>query len=122
MNIFENLENLNVSEECFKSIVDIIEGIINETSPEARQSLISGRTNQAADADIAAKTAAAMFRIAQSNARSDLRNSGRGSELRNNMEQTARESRAEKAKLKRAKALVDRLNRRIRTNNGLENM
>ena len=25
MNIFENLENLNVSEECFNSIMDIVE-------------------------------------------------------------------------------------------------
>ena len=30
MNIFESLENLNVSEECFEDIVSIVEGIINE--------------------------------------------------------------------------------------------
>ena len=30
MNIFESLENLNVSEECFDEIMDIIESIINE--------------------------------------------------------------------------------------------
>ena len=32
MSIFENLENLNVSEECFNSIMDIVEEIINEVS------------------------------------------------------------------------------------------
>ena len=30
MNIFESLESLNVSEECFEDIVSIVEGIINE--------------------------------------------------------------------------------------------
>lgn len=30
--IFENLENLNVSEECFNEIIDIVEEIINEVS------------------------------------------------------------------------------------------
>lgn len=30
MNIFENLENLQVSEECFDSILDIVESILNE--------------------------------------------------------------------------------------------
>ena len=30
MSIFEDLENLNVSEECFNNIVDIIEEYINE--------------------------------------------------------------------------------------------
>lgn len=30
MDIFENLENLNVSEECFDDIMDIVEEIINE--------------------------------------------------------------------------------------------
>ena len=32
MNIFENLENLNVSEECFNEITSIIEEIIAETA------------------------------------------------------------------------------------------
>ena len=32
MNIFESLENLNVSEECFQSILSIAEEIINEVS------------------------------------------------------------------------------------------
>ena len=31
MNIFESLENLNVSEECFNDIVSIVEEIINES-------------------------------------------------------------------------------------------
>lgn len=30
MNIFENLENLNVSEECFNDIMGIVEEILNE--------------------------------------------------------------------------------------------
>ena len=32
--IFENLENLNVSEECFNDIMNIVEEIINEVSKE----------------------------------------------------------------------------------------
>ena len=32
MNIFESLENLNVSEECFDEIMGIVEEIINEVS------------------------------------------------------------------------------------------
>ena len=31
MDIFENLENLNVSEECFDEIMDMVEEFINET-------------------------------------------------------------------------------------------
>ena len=34
MNIFESLENLEVSEGCFKDIVSIIEEIINEVSKD----------------------------------------------------------------------------------------
>ena len=30
MDIFESLENLNVSEECFDDIMDIVRGIIRE--------------------------------------------------------------------------------------------
>jgi hypothetical protein len=30
MDIFENLENLNVSEECFEEIMDMVEGIVTE--------------------------------------------------------------------------------------------
>ena len=37
MNIFESLENLNVSEECFNSIMDIVEEIINEISDDLAQ-------------------------------------------------------------------------------------
>lgn len=35
--IFENLENLTVSEECFNDIMDIVEEIINERNKENRQ-------------------------------------------------------------------------------------
>lgn len=34
MDIFESLENLNVSEECFEDIIGIVEAIINEVSDE----------------------------------------------------------------------------------------
>lgn len=37
MNIFENLENLQVSEECFNDILNIVEEIINEVSDEWKQ-------------------------------------------------------------------------------------
>ena len=37
MDIFESLENLNVSEECFGDIVSIVEAIINEVSDEWKQ-------------------------------------------------------------------------------------
>ena len=35
MNIFENLENLNVSEECFDDIIGIVEEILSEALPDA---------------------------------------------------------------------------------------
>ena len=34
MNIFESLESLNVSEECFNDILNIVEEIINEVSKD----------------------------------------------------------------------------------------
>ena len=34
MDIFENLENLNVSEECFDDIMSIVEEVINEVSKD----------------------------------------------------------------------------------------
>ena len=37
MDIFESLENLNVSEECFNDIMGIVEEIINERNKENRQ-------------------------------------------------------------------------------------
>ena len=37
MDIFENLENLNVSEECFNDILNIVEEIINEISDDKAQ-------------------------------------------------------------------------------------
>ena len=39
MNIFESLENLNVSEECFNDIMDIVEEIINEDAEETKRRL-----------------------------------------------------------------------------------
>lgn len=47
MNIFENLENLAISEECFNDIMDIVEEIISErdafTRPKAAKNSIEGR-------------------------------------------------------------------------------
>lgn len=37
MNIFESLENLNVSEACFEDIVKIVEEMINEVSDKWKQ-------------------------------------------------------------------------------------
>lgn len=37
MNIYESLENLQVSEECFNDIMGIVEDIINEVSDEWKQ-------------------------------------------------------------------------------------
>ena len=34
MDIFEQLENLNVSDECFNDIISIVEELISETSDE----------------------------------------------------------------------------------------
>lgn len=39
MNIFENLENLEVSEECFDEIMGIVEAIINETAETIYKSI-----------------------------------------------------------------------------------
>ena len=37
MDIFESLENLNVSEECFNDIMDMVESIISETKKESKE-------------------------------------------------------------------------------------
>ncbi len=37
MNIFENLENLNISENCFNEIMDIVEAVINERNKGNRE-------------------------------------------------------------------------------------
>lgn len=37
MNIFESLENLNVSEACFNDILNIVEEIISETKKESKE-------------------------------------------------------------------------------------
>ena len=47
MNIFENLENLNVSEECFNDIIGIVEEIINELkapTPELATAVMDRKT------------------------------------------------------------------------------
>ena len=51
MDIFESLENLNVSEECFQSILSIIEEYINETSKDTILNLWGKRLRNARDAE-----------------------------------------------------------------------
>ena len=43
MNIFENLEQLNVSEECYNDIIGITEEIINEVSDRLASKLLTSR-------------------------------------------------------------------------------
>ncbi len=43
MNIFESLENLNVSEECFDDIIGIVEEYINEVSDSTVASMYKKR-------------------------------------------------------------------------------
>ena len=51
MNIFENLESLNVSETCFNDIMDIVEEIINEISKEVADEVSLQRYINRRDAD-----------------------------------------------------------------------
>ena len=51
MDIFENLENLNVSEECFDSIMDIVEELISESN-RARKYGQKNLTNDPSTVDI----------------------------------------------------------------------
>ena len=46
MDIFEYLESLNVSEECFNSIINIVEKYINEMKPETYGSAMAERRNR----------------------------------------------------------------------------
>jgi hypothetical protein len=54
MDIFESLENLNISEECFNDIMDIVEEIISErdafTRPRAAKNSLEGRRKKCNDA------------------------------------------------------------------------
>jgi hypothetical protein len=49
MNIFESLENLNVSEECFDEIMKIVEGYINELKNETIEKTLDKRNDQYKD-------------------------------------------------------------------------
>lgn len=51
MDIFESLESLNVSEECFDEIVGIVEEIINELNKNTISSYIQKRGEQAEEAE-----------------------------------------------------------------------
>lgn len=47
MDIFESLENLNVSEECFNDIVGLVEGCLSESNPETIQKVANKRAYDA---------------------------------------------------------------------------
>ena len=47
MNIFESLENLNVSEECFNDIVQLVEYFISEEELDMEKVYNSGRRHYA---------------------------------------------------------------------------
>ena len=52
MNIFESLENLNVSEECFDEIVGLVEEIINELkapTPETAKAVLDRKAQKLED-------------------------------------------------------------------------
>ena len=46
MDIFESLENLNVSEACFSEIMDIVEEIINEVSDKWKDDCTKSATDK----------------------------------------------------------------------------
>lgn len=51
MNIFESLENLPVSEECFDDIMGLVEEFINELDKETIKSFIKKRGEQKTEAE-----------------------------------------------------------------------
>ena len=55
MNIFESLENLNVSEECFDSILDIVEELLLEFDEAKKVAVIKKRIDNFVAATKAAK-------------------------------------------------------------------
>ena len=46
MNIFESLENLEISEECFNEIMDIVEEILSEYNPDNLPGVARGMRKQ----------------------------------------------------------------------------
>ena len=52
MNIYENLENLNVSEECFNDIMGIVEATINERNKENKEKKNEWEKDNATDLKI----------------------------------------------------------------------
>jgi hypothetical protein len=60
MDIFESLENLNVSEECFEEIMDMVEGLVGEIKrkhgePEYKYSKETGTVPANKSAELLAK-------------------------------------------------------------------
>lgn len=103
----------NVSEECFNEILDIVEAIINETSPKARQELLNGRNNQVMQAQRNSDIKHAKLEQTKVKRKSDLTGERKDYKLDNEVKQADRELSAAKAKLKRATSLVNRLNNRV---------
>ena len=61
MSIFEDLENLNVSEECFDDIMGIVEEIISEFDENKKVATVKKRIDNLVDATKAAKESNAKF-------------------------------------------------------------
>jgi len=55
MNIFESLEELNISEECFEDIINIVEEYINELKDKTVMSAFNKRYDQYKDAAMKAR-------------------------------------------------------------------
>jgi hypothetical protein len=61
MDIFESLENLKVSEECFEDIMELTEAYINELKDETKVAVIKKRIDNLVDATNAAKKSNSKF-------------------------------------------------------------
>ena len=71
MNIFESLENLNVSEECFNDIVGIVEEYINELKDDLKLKVGKMRVNNAFNSIKRQLVSAARAKDAYNNGDSD---------------------------------------------------
>lgn len=117
MDIFESLENLNVSEECFDEIINIVEEIIAETSGQLRNNLIAGREHQVMvtgrkkDVTKAARSAAE----AKAGKHFGAEPTAEQAKFLRAERQAKIQHDAAKDKLNRARSLVDRLNKRVKS-------
>ena len=115
MNIFESLENLQVSEGCFEDIIGLVEEYISEYTPEQRNALVQARKNKAMETGRQVDIAKAALR--QSEEKDGMKFHIDGSSdntfrAKGNLEKAQVHHRANQAKLNRAQSLVRRLNNR----------